>query len=48
MSYVQIGKERNVGFIFDPFLMLVTLRFSLESVFELDFSCRVVLERAVR
>lgn len=47
MSYMQIGKERNVGFVFNPLFMLIAFRFGLESVFELDLGCRVVLERAI-
>lgn len=47
MCYMQISKERDVGFIFDPLFMLIACRFSLESVLELDFGRRVVLERAI-
>lgn len=47
MSYVQIGKERDVGFIFNPLFMLVTVCLGFESVFELDFGSCVVLECAV-
>lgn len=47
MSYMQISKERNVGFIFNPLFMQIACCFSLESVLELDFGSRVVLERAI-
>lgn len=47
MSYMQIGKERNVGFIFNPLFVLVTLRLGLECVLELNLGGSVILERAV-
>lgn len=47
MGHMQISKERNVGFIFNPLLVLIARRFSLESVLELDFGRRVVLECAI-
>ena len=47
MSYMQVSKERDVGSLFDPFFMLVTLRLGLERVLKLDFGCRIILESAV-